>query len=145
MKSSRPNPSPPIRKRSDVDREAAAHVYTLKVVRESDGVEYYYVGKVTARFQKLETRIRSHFAGSSNITGVTITNTGPALISKHRADQHDLEKDEFSATEVISFEPMYRFEDESWPRFKSRVKEQERRRSYEVAIKHETTKVIGGR
>jgi len=134
-----------LRTRDDVQPSASGWIYTLKVVRQSDKAEFFYVGKAQGYFQQFASRVQSHFNGTSRMTAVANTEYGNVQVTEHQSQTYGIDKPEMKAVEIVSVENLRKSPNEPVRLFKCRVREAERRRSYEVAVEHGTTDVLGGK
>lgn len=135
-------------RRNDVERYADAYVYVITVERSTDSKEFYYVGSVNAGqkgAQALAERLRTHYNGTSRITGPKKTEYGPIRLSDYRARRTGEEKPTFAATNAVRVESIQQHDGEDNYVRDCRMKALERKVAFEVAIDHDTTHVLGGK
>jgi hypothetical protein len=131
-----------LQKLEEFDQNAHAYVYVLSGYRNSDHKQFFYVGETRKR---PEVRIAVHFGDSTSMTTPTPTKHGEALISKSAANREKFEVATFKAKEIVRVKSMWRRDSESLLEFGGRVKNQERITFLETAMKHKTSRVLGGR
>lgn len=116
------------------DDDADSYVYVVELERD-DGEIFFYVGMTIDIFD----RMRSHV---SNPAKRHTPIAGPEHEYLMSVDFGDEIYDFNCVVEVESYSKReIQFEDN----FKEFVREQERKRSFELAIEHDTTNILGGR
>lgn len=132
------------------ESDAGAYIYVLRLKRESDGSDWYYVGQATGGLSGLETRIRSHLRNPTNIQR-TVVRDDREILARKVEYSHDvvaieriepLYTDEIRADRADIHEHGY-LNPERYTSFY--INEAERRIAYEMAIEKETTNVLGGK
>lgn len=133
-----------IRNAPGFEPDAAAYIYALELERLSDSSTWYYVGK--SRSRGVESRIRSH---TRQFTQSRVVDHGgeDILVGDHNYSI----KPKGTTHDVVDVERIVSIPDEDLAILDDSdaescfISELERRTSYEIALDHETTNVLGGK
>lgn len=135
-----------VRSTPGCDPDAAAYIYVLKLKRLDDDSTWFYVGKREDGFRGLVSRVRSH--GSNFTQSRTLNQNGAEIL---RGDYNASMKRPGTTHQVMGIERIISIQSSKLAEFEDSgaktayIAEIERRTSYEVAIEHGTTNVLGGK
>ena len=135
-----------VRSAPGCDPDAAAYIYVLQLKRLGDDSTWFYVGKREDGFRGLVSRVRSH--GYNFTQSRTLTHNGAEIL---RGDYNASMKRPGTTHQVLGVERIVSIQSSELAALADTgsktayVAEIERRTSYEVALEHETTNVLGGK
>jgi len=135
-----------VRSAPGCDPDAAAYIYVLKLKRLDDDTTWFYVGKREDGFNGLVNRIRNH--GNIFTQSRTLNHEGVEIL---RGDYNASMKRPGTTHQVVGIERIISIQSDELTEFDNTgaktayIAEIERRTSYEVALEHETTNVLGGK
>jgi hypothetical protein len=128
------------------DQDAVAYIYVLKLKRLDDDSTWFYVGKREDSFKGLVSRIRNH--GNNFTQSRTLNHEGVEIL---RGDYNASMKRPGTTHQVVDIERIISIHSDEIADLDDSgaetayIAELERKTSYEVALEHETTNVLGGK
>lgn len=135
-----------IRSEPGCDPDAAAYVYVLKLQRLDDNSTWFYVGKREEGFDGLINRVRNH--GNNFTQSRTLNHEGVEIL---RGDYNASMERPGTTHQVVGIERIVSIQSDELANLEDSgaktayIAEIERRVSYEIALEHETTNVLGGK
>lgn len=135
-----------VRSAPGCDPDAVAYVYVLRLKRLDDDSTWFYVGKREDGFRGLVSRVRIH--GNNFTQSRTLNQNGTEiLLGDYNASMKrpDTTHQVIGIERIVSIQSSELAELDDSGTKTAYIAEIERRTSYEVALEHETTNVLGGK